>query len=81
MTYEQYLTKLVDEIFEKATFEYDLTWQQLAEKANLSVNTVYNLGNRVTRFPRLQTFYKLAKAVGMDLALIEKNVKKLRKAA
>jgi transcriptional regulator with XRE-family HTH domain len=53
-----------------------MTWADLASAAGLAPSTVYNLGNRVTRFPQLRTFYLLAQAVGMDLSLIRKEVRR-----
>jgi TolA-binding protein len=71
------LHHILDEIYDVASKEFKWTWEQLANRANLAYVTVYNLGERQTRFPRYQTVYKLAKAVGWNLiAQAEKKPKK-----
>ena len=79
--YERYLIKLTDEIFERACDEMDWTWNELADHANVNRQTVARLGNYITKLPRLQTFYKLAQAVDMDLELVAKRITKLRSTA
>lgn len=71
--YERFLNNLVDEVFERAV-EMDLSWIDLADRAGVSATTVYNLGNRVTRFPLLRTFFLLARAVRMNVRLIKKEL-------
>ena len=71
--YERFLVKVTDEIFEAAVME-GLTWIGLAKRAGLAESTVYNLGNRVTRFPQLRTFFLLAKAVRMNVRLLRKEL-------
>jgi len=75
------LHKAVDQIFEKAADEYDWSWKEFAENANVSYITVTKLGNRETRYPRHCTIYKLAEAVGMELTLSKRQVKLRRKVA
>lgn len=78
------LHNLVDQIFEVATNEYDLSWNQLAIKADVAYGAVQGLGERITQRPQIYTIYRLALAVGMDLELkkIEKKHKvAVRKAA
>lgn len=70
-TYEQDLAHAVDVIFEMATYIKDWDWQTLAQEAKLSTATVYRLGGRVTRLPRWQTFWKLARAVGLRVAFVD----------
>jgi hypothetical protein len=72
--YEKFLMRITDDVFDKAYME-GLTWIGLAHRSGLSTNTVYNLGNRITRFPQLRTLYLLAKAVGMDIVALKKEVK------
>lgn len=76
MTYEQFLNKVVDDIFNEAAKRY--TWQQLAEKAGVSHTTVYRLGTRMTKLPQLRTIFLLAKAAGMDVKLLRKNLRVYR---
>jgi hypothetical protein len=71
--YERFLVRMTDEIFDRAYTE-GLTWIGLSRKSGLAKATVYNLGNRVTRFPQLRTFFLLAKAVGMNITLLRKEV-------
>jgi len=76
--YETYLDRLVDDLFEIASQEF--TWAELAAESRLAYTTVARLGNRQTRLPQLRTVYRLAEAVGYDLSLIKREIKK-RKAA
>jgi lambda repressor-like predicted transcriptional regulator len=71
--YERFLEKVTDDIFEAACME-GLTWIGLSNKSGLSTTTVYNLGNRDTRFPQLRTIFLLAKAVGMNVRLLRKEI-------
>jgi hypothetical protein len=68
--YEAALARAVDVIFEVAAHDCNWTWRELASEAKLSYCTVYRLGSRITRYPRWQTFWKLANAVGLDLVFI-----------
>lgn len=70
------LHAFVDEVFERACDDYDWSWGQFAEHAQLSPNTIANLGNRITQFPRYFTVFKMARAVGMDLKLQELPISK-----
>jgi DNA-binding phage protein len=67
--YFESLHQIIDRIYELAANDYEYTWCQLATHANLAYETVVNLGERQTRFPRFQTVYKLAKAVGFNLII------------
>lgn len=79
MTYEQYLIKATDVIFERATYQIGWDWKELAQIAGLSYSTVYRLGMRQTRFPQLRTFFKLAQAVNMNMPEIKTQLKKSQK--
>ena len=61
------LHKIIDEIFEEAYNSHGWSWSQLAEQANLASQTVANLGDRATKYPRFMTIYRLALAVGWEL--------------
>jgi len=68
----QRLYEIVDRVFDVAMSlekERSVTsrLQQLAEDANLSITTVRNLYIFKTRYPRAQTVFMLALAVGFDL--------------
>jgi len=74
ITDQKYLAALeraVDVIFEYATFQLDWDWDDLAVEAQLCKQTVYKLGNRETRYPRWQTFWKLATACGLEMQFVE----------
>ena len=71
--YERFLISMTDQIFEEAV-KRGLTWIELASHAGVSPTTVYNLGNRITRFPQLRTFFLLAKAVRMNVRLLRKEI-------
>ncbi len=78
--YEEKLQELVDEIYDAASDIWEWSWVDLADRSYLAYNTVYRLGMRTTRYPRLMTIYKLAKAVGMDMNLVRQRVA-IRRAA
>lgn len=61
------LHKIIDEVFEEAHETHGWSWSQLADEAGLAHQTVGNLGDRVTKYPRFMTIYRLAKAVGWEL--------------
>lgn len=72
----RFLHRVVDDIFQIAKDEYQLTWNQLAGRAGVGYMTVYFLGERITRFPGLRTVYKLARAVGKQFELVDTKTKK-----
>lgn len=78
-TYYRELHKIVDRVFEEASSNFDWTWGQLAVEAGLGYNTVANLGDRKTKWPRFSTIWRLCKAVGFDLD-IQSQPKNQRKA-
>jgi DNA-binding phage protein len=67
--YFKALDHALDEIYQHACDVLKWTWGQLASEADLSDTTVVNLGERITKWPRFYTVFKLAKAVGFKLAL------------
>ena len=71
--YERDLDKAVDIVFEYATYVLNYSWADLAHEARLSQATVNRLGNRVTRLPRYQTFWKLARACGLTVNFVNRN--------
>lgn len=64
------LHRVVDQIFEEA-YRMDLSWSELAERAGLSLSTVYNLGNYDTLYPRAATVFQLAQAVGFKVEVVK----------
>lgn len=75
------LTKETREYFKKLNAILDEVWARfsgptmdLAKSSGLNPKTVYRLGSRATKFPRLQTVFKLAKAVDMELELVARNI-------
>jgi len=79
-SYESFLKHLVDELFDDAARQ-NMTWDRFAEAAGTSKSTVYRLGSRITRFPRIDTIYKLSKAVGKDVKIIKRRFKHYVRAA
>jgi len=69
--YYRQLHRIIDDIYTRASSEYDMTWSRLADTAGLAYQTVAKLGDRETKFPRHMTIFKLARAVGMNLELQE----------
>ena len=78
-SYERFLDKLVDEIFEVASKRW--TWHEFALNAGLAPATVARLGNRDTRLPQLRTIFRLADSLGMDVKVLERRIQRLRRAA
>ena len=79
-SYEQFLTTMTDGIFNEACVR-GWSWPQLAAHAEVSASTVYKLGMRITRYPQLRTFYRLARAVNMNITLLKKEVHHYAKAS
>ena len=65
------LHKIIDDVFAEAQSSNDWNWSQLAQHAGLAYQTVANLGDRATKYPRFLTIYRLAKAVGWELVMQE----------
>lgn len=60
----------------------DMSVQQVADKANLHVSTVYKLFAGETKEPRHSTLLKLGDAVGLELQWNKKKISvKLKRAA
>lgn len=70
--YEADLHRMVDDIFEEAVAQ---KWNlpELAHRAHLCYVTVWKLSHRITRFPRTDTIWKLAKATGFAVKLVQKR--------
>lgn len=75
-SYYRDLHKIIDAVFTEAMEQYDWTWSQLADHANLSYQTVAKLGDRETYWPRFSTIYKLCKAVGWELMQVKPKTKR-----
>lgn len=81
------LHTIIDEIYSVATHHYEMSWSDLAKKAECSYLTVQKLGERETRYPRFYTVFKLARAVGwhivvgQDKKITKKEIKKAIKKA
>lgn len=75
LQYFRDLHKIIDDIFTEAANSFQWTWAQLSAHAGLSPQTVSSLGERITRYPRFMTVYKLAQAVGWDLIAKESKKK------
>jgi hypothetical protein len=63
--YRDVLDRSIDVLFAYATYVCDITWDEWAAKAGVSVSTVYRLGRRITMYPQDRTFEKLAHACGL----------------
>ena len=72
--YERHLKQVRKDIFE-AAFDPDIcgfaTTNDLAGTSGLNWDTVDNLYRGVTKRPAERTIFQLARAVGMDLALVK----------
>ncbi len=69
------LDDLVDVIF-NVGLEQGLNNASLADKAGLTHETVRRLGTRETMDPRMQTGWRLARAVGLTLAVERLRVRR-----
>lgn len=58
--------RLAHPILNKA-FRENVPVKVLHDKSGLSLGTLYNLRNGITKFPRFQTITELGKAMGMEL--------------
>lgn len=76
--YERELNRIIDDCYSRSG-KLGMTWRDLADAAGLHPRTIYRLGNRITKLPRFETVWKIAKAVGMELALVQRKAR--RKAA
>jgi hypothetical protein len=77
MTYNQYLNRVIDDLFKEAAKKW--TWTEWAEEAGVCYTTVFRLGTRKTKRPQLRTVFLLAKSLGINLPNVINN--KLRKVA
>jgi hypothetical protein len=77
--YFQSLHAVIDQIYQEAAEVHHWTWSDLAVMSGLNYATIVKLGERETRWPRFQTIYRLAKAVGWEL--VAHNPKAKRKTA
>ena len=69
--YEKALEAATDVIFTYATFTLDWSWRDLAIKSDVNYSTVRRLGERITRYPQWRTFWKLARACGLEMQFVE----------
>lgn len=76
--YSRLLNDLVNTLFQEANGR-DWDDVRLASKAGLHVRTVHRLRYFITKLPQLKTVYALARAVGMNIALV--RIKLGRKSA
>jgi len=76
-TYLHQLHILIDAIYDHAANVKKWTWQELAEKSDLSYLTVKLLGERKTKLPRYCTVYKLAKSISWELVLTTEKSKRM----
>lgn len=75
VSFEAWMWDLLNDVFELAK-EYGWSISRLAAEAQLSANTVYRLRSEETREPRARTLFKLARAVGMTLDIIQTHYRK-----
>jgi transcriptional regulator with XRE-family HTH domain len=65
------------DIYEEAD-NFDWSLAKLAEKAGLAISTVTRICNLDTKYPRANTVFQLAKAVGFKITYTKKIRLKLR---
>ena len=72
---QKVIKQIVDRV-SKELDEYNWPWDTLAEKANVSLSTVYRFRDRQYRdSPLLSTVLKIAKAVGLEVRVDSKRKK------
>ncbi len=69
-SFDTWMWGLLSDAFELAA-EYGWTIPRLAAEARLCNSTVYKLLYKQTREPRARTLFKLARAVGMTMNIIQ----------
>jgi DNA-binding phage protein len=78
--FERWYFSVCDDIF-LAAFDPDIcnyqSINELAGTAGLAWATVYRAHNHQTKHPRLETLWRLARAVGMDISLIKEGMAKV----
>ena len=70
--YQADMRRLVDDMFEVAV-EEGWTTREFAARAHLCPVTIWALRERITRFPRFDTIWKLAKATGFNVRIEAKR--------
>lgn len=78
--YHQDLDDIILLIFIEAFTEKDMSLNKLSEASGLSYQTVKNLLNRETNYPRFHTLYRLAEAVGCKINCSKAGRVRLKKA-
>jgi DNA-binding phage protein len=73
--YEMRLDRLLDVIFQRMARQ-GLTEWQLSRLAVLHYETVHKINYRLTRLPRLKTVMALARALGLELSLDLREVRR-----
>lgn len=68
--YERALNNLVDKLYQEA-YARSWSWEKMAERTDLSLQTIVNLGNYVTRIPQFRTVELIAQALGGSLVYRE----------
>lgn len=71
------LHKLIDQIYLEAD-DLGMSWTEFAERAGVSPATVYRLGNYETPYPRANTVFLLARAVGFRVVLEKGRARHLK---
>ncbi len=76
--YEMWRDQLLDDIFESARDVWHFSMSDLTEHSGLASATVYRYRDRKVVHPRLQTVFKLCRAVGMDIEIVKEDLALLR---
>ena len=79
--FEIWLEQLLSDVFEAAEDVCRFSLPDLALHARVSTSTVYAYWHRRVKYPRLQTVYKLCKAVGMDMKIVKSTFTHKRRRA
>ena len=76
MGFDPWLRQLLKDIFESADEVWDMSIADLAYNAGLHYQTVLRIRNKQTKEPKMRTVYKLCKAVGMDMRIVQESRRK-----
>ncbi len=75
--YKRRLNAMLDEIYAESD-RLDMSLDDLAKATGLCYETVRRLNARITELPRLKTVMLLAFAVGMDVELVARAMRRRR---
>lgn len=77
-TQERALNRIVDKLYQEA-YNRGVTWERLAERSDVGLQTIVKLGLYQTKFPQFKTVEGIAQALGGSLQFSEGKFSLLRR--